>query len=101
MRYDTLATFVFDKSSGKIGSESVEPVKTKIFSNLSELGAEKSQLVIGNLKDETKVLRTIIRYDKPVTYVIVKGLKYNIEKRINYDKTSSFYIVKQKGSGHG
>lgn len=101
MRYDTLVTLVFAENSGKVGAEQTEPEQTKIFSNLSELGAEKSQLVIGNLKDETKVLRTITRYEKPVTYIIVNGSKYNIQKRVNYDKTSTFYIVKQKGSGHG
>nr|DAG81811.1 MAG TPA: head closure knob [Caudoviricetes sp.] len=101
MRYDTLVTLVFDENSGKVGAEQTPSKKTKIFSNLSELGVEKSQLVIGNLKDETKVLRTITRYENPVTYIIVNGSKYNVEKRVNYDKTSTFYIVKQKGSGHG
>ena len=76
MRYDTLVTLVFAENSGKIGAEQTEPEETKIFS-------------------------TITRYEKPVTYIIVNGSKYNVEKRVNYDKTSTFYIVKQKGSGHG
>lgn len=97
MRYDTVATFIYDETSGKIGSQVSEPAREKIYCNLTELGAEKSQLVIGNLKDKTFILRTIVRYEKPITYVEVHQKKYTILKRINYDKTSSFYLTERKG----
>ncbi|HAP3558589.1 TPA: hypothetical protein IUD88_001182 [Enterococcus faecalis] len=97
MRYDTLATFVYDEVDGKVGNQVTEPTFEKVYCNFTELGAEKSQLVIGNLKDKSFILRTILRYDKPVTYVKVLQKKYNVLKRINYDKTSSFYLTERKG----
>ncbi|MDT1996853.1 hypothetical protein CKN61_12760 [Carnobacterium divergens] len=97
MRYDTLASFVYDENKGKIGSVPTEPILNEVFCNFTELGASKSQLIIGNLKDSTFVLRTIVRYDNKVTYIKVDGIAYNITKRVNYDKTSSFYLTERKG----
>lgn len=97
MRANVDATFIYDKNKGLVGSKEIKPVETKLSCNLTELGAEKSNLIIGNLKDETKVLRTLVPYRDEITYIVINDKRFNITKRVNYDRTTTLYITKQKG----
>lgn len=93
MRYNKVVYFV--KESEKRYDPDLgewvhgEPVKSKKYANVTHIGAERQQVVFGDVKSERFIVRLQRAYTKPYDYLEYNGKKYTVDtERCPSDKQS-------------
>lgn len=97
MRYDTPLYFVsegskkYDPDTGKYIIS--DPIKTKKYANVTDMGAERQQVVFGDVSSKRKVVRLQRAYISLYDYIEINGSKYYVNsENVPSDKQSLVVI---------
>lgn len=99
MRYDKEIYFVqkgeekYDYNTGDYIE--TKPIKFKRYARVTDVGAEKMQLIYGELKKGAKTVRIQNHYLGPFDYIEIDEKKYSVqlERRMRNDR--SFEVVEK------
>lgn len=96
MRYDKKATFIRTlgeaKYNPKTGEYESQIEEESLYVNVTDVGAQTSALVIGNLEEGAKVLRTMHPYNRPFEHVLLGNRKYKLIKRVELKERTSLIV---------
>ena len=72
-----------------------EPIKEKVWANVSDTGTERMQLIYGALKQGAITVRIQGKYDEAFDYVEVDGKKYNVDAFRTFRNNQAFNLSEQ------
>src|SRR5699024_10484074 len=99
MRYATPVYFVketepvYDYETGDYING--EPIKHEAWTNVSDTGTERIQLIYGALKQGAITVRIVGKYDKEFDYIEVEGKKYNVDAFRTFRNDQAFNLREQ------
>ena len=99
MRYATPIYFVkenepvYDYETGDYVDG--EPIKEKVWANVSDTGTERMQLIYGALKQGAITVRIQGKYDEAFDYIQVDDKKYNVDAFRTFRNDQAFNLSEQ------
>ena len=100
MRYNKRVKFSKEIKGGYNPKTSKYDVKEQVYNevpcNISPLSPQRTNLEYGDVTKDINVIRLNGRFEPKVTHAYIKGVKYIITKRIDYEHDTVFYAEEVK-----
>jgi len=100
LRYNKRVSFSKETKGSYNPKTSKYDVKEKLYvevpCNISPLSPQRTNLEYGDVTKDINVIRLNGRFEPKVTHAYIKGSKYIITKRIDYEHDTVFYAEEVK-----
>jgi hypothetical protein len=100
MRYLNRVTFVktsgggYDPVAGE--NKPMTEIADSIDTNVTDLGAVRSQALFGDYKKKRKVIRLLNTYSHEWDYLYFEGVKYQLASHTDLSRKQSFIVEEMK-----